>query len=239
MRARTLTRQRNTHPHEIPDLRPPGEDQLRNRAHKFRNRTTKWRRSQQGGLQALAQLRQLRQERALRANRGSTVCAQSFSHPDPAISRLTSHRRKRKCPGTVAGLRSVARKNIRHEHALRDDRSTTWTTFFVQFRETVRSWNVQLLRPRSCILPHTCMSVHAAAQSACRSLARASSVPQLLVRILQCDRTMPPRVLVPLFARSSVLSPCAVRLCEWLVCRRWALLGPCLWALWRSCVAVH
>ena len=52
MRARTLTRQRNTHPHEIPDLRPPGEGQLRNRAHKFRNRTTKWRRSQQGGLQA-------------------------------------------------------------------------------------------------------------------------------------------------------------------------------------------
>ena len=60
MRARTLTEQRNTHPHEIPDLRPPGEGQLRNRAHKFRNRTTKWRRSQQGGLQALAQLRQLR-----------------------------------------------------------------------------------------------------------------------------------------------------------------------------------
>ena len=63
--------------------------------------------------------------------------------------------------------------------------------------------------------------------------------PQLLVRPLQCDRTMPPRVLVPQLARSFVLSPCAVRLCEWLVCRRWALLGPCLWALWRSCVAVH
>ena len=32
-------------------MRPPGEGQLRNRPHKFRNRTTKWRRSQPGGLQ--------------------------------------------------------------------------------------------------------------------------------------------------------------------------------------------
>ena len=40
MRARTLTEQRNTHPHEIPVLRPPGEGQLRNRS-QFRNRTEK------------------------------------------------------------------------------------------------------------------------------------------------------------------------------------------------------
>ena len=37
--ARTLTEQRNTHPHEIPILRPPGEGQLRNRTHNQRFRS--------------------------------------------------------------------------------------------------------------------------------------------------------------------------------------------------------
>ena len=75
-----------------------------------------------------------------------------------------------------------------------------------------------------CSLPATALFVCGPSRS-CR------------VRPLQCDRTMPPRVLVPQLARSFVLSPCAVcLLCEWLVCRRWALLGPCLWALWRSCI---
>ena len=55
---------------------------------------------------------------------------------------------------------------------------------------------------------HACTSVHAAAQYACRSLVRVSSVPQLLVRPLQCARTMPPRVLVPQLACCLVSSRC-------------------------------
>ena len=155
------------------------------------------------------------------------------------MARPTSRPLKPSIFFAVAGLRSVARKNTRHEHALRDDRPTTWTTLFVAFRETCRSWNVQLVRPGGCMLPRACHVRQWTPQPACCSLVRVWSVSQLLVRPLQCDRTMPPRVLVPQLARSFVLSPCAVRSCEWLVCRRWALLGPCLWALWRWCVAVH
>ena len=148
-----MTRQRNTHPHEIPICGRQGRancaivDTNPQSDHEVAAVSA-------GRPAGCAQLRQLRQERALRAKRTSTVCAQSFPLPAPAISRLTSHRLKRKCPGTVAGLRSVARKTTPHGHPLPDDRTTAWTTSVYLFRTLTICSRAQIVVLRQMLSPH-------------------------------------------------------------------------------------
>ena len=85
----------------------------------------------------------------------------SLTHPDPAISRLTSHRLKRLLLFAVAGLRSVARKTTPHGHALPDDRSTAWTLSVHLFRTLSICSRAQIVVLRQMLSPHVgCRSMY-------------------------------------------------------------------------------
>ena len=156
-------------------MRPPGEGQLRNRGHKSAIGPRIG-----GGLSREAWWR-LRSSVSSANNElfvPYTLGARPFSHPAPAISRLTSHRLKRKCPGTVAGLRSVARKKVHHGHALPDDRPTAWTTSVYLFRTLTICSRAQIVVLRQMLSPHV----------GCRSLSVCWSFASVACGMCPCSR---------------------------------------------------